>query len=130
VPGGPENAGGAAQPTAGKNAPLPAVNLEENPIAAARPDPSARAAPDGVTPRPKGDLVEVKIGVQNTSREITLESEQSPEEIEVAVSASFENSTPLRLVDHKGSIVLVPSSALAYVEIGAPRRGGVGFGMQ
>jgi len=74
--------------------------------------------------------VEVKIGVQNTSREITLESEQSPEEIEVAVSASFENSTPLRLVDHKGSIVLVPSSALAYVEIGAPRRGGVGFGMQ
>lgn len=73
--------------------------------------------------------MEVKIGVQNTSREITLDSEQSQEEIEGAVSAAFQGASPLRLVDSKGSVVLVPSSALAYVEIGAPRRGGVGFGM-
>ncbi|GAB48409.1 DUF3107 domain-containing protein [Mobilicoccus pelagius] len=73
--------------------------------------------------------MEVKIGVQNTSREITIESDESPEEIESTVTAAFTNSTPLRLVDSKGSVVLVPSAALAYVEIGAPRRGGVGFGM-
>ena len=87
-----------------------------------------RLAPS-VTPRPKGDLVEVKIGVQNTSREITLDSEQSPEEIEAAVTAACSNAGPLRLVDAKGSVVLVPASALAYVEIGAPRKGGVGFGV-
>ncbi|WP_040155710.1 DUF3107 domain-containing protein [Mobilicoccus massiliensis] len=73
--------------------------------------------------------MEVKIGVQNTSREITLDSDQSPEEIETAVTSAFQSSGPLRLVDSKGSIVLVPSGALAYVEIGSPRKGGVGFGM-
>lgn len=73
--------------------------------------------------------MEVKIGVQNTSREITIDSEQSPEEIEAAVTSAFGGSGQLRLVDTKGSVVLVPAQALAYVEIGAPRKGGVGFGM-
>lgn len=73
--------------------------------------------------------MEVKIGVQHTSRELTLDTDQTPEEIESAVTASFDGTTPLRLVDSKGSVVLVPASALAYVEIGAPRKGGVGFGM-
>lgn len=74
--------------------------------------------------------MEVKIGVQNTSREITIDSEQKQEEIEAAVTSAFTGSGPLRLVDAKGSVVLVPADALAYVEIGAPRKGGVGFGMQ
>ncbi|GMA38886.1 DUF3107 domain-containing protein [Mobilicoccus caccae] len=74
--------------------------------------------------------MEVKIGVQNTSREITIDSDQTQEDIEAAVKSAFESSGSLRLADAKGSIVLVPGPAIAYVEIGAARKGGVGFGMQ
>ncbi|MDO5627410.1 MAG: DUF3107 domain-containing protein [Mobilicoccus sp.] len=77
--------------------------------------------------------MEVKIGVQNTSREITLESDQSPEDVEAAVRSALESASQagtLRLEDSKGSVVIVPAASLAYVEIGAARKGGVGFGMQ
>lgn len=73
--------------------------------------------------------VEVKIGVTHSPREIALDSDQSPEEVESAVSAALTSGGPLRLVDAKGSVVLVPAGSVAYVEIGAPRKGGVGFGM-
>lgn len=72
--------------------------------------------------------MEVKIGVQHTSREITLESEDSPESVEKSVSQSLSSGSPLRLVDRKGTVVLVPAGTLAYVEIGTARKGGVGFG--
>lgn len=73
--------------------------------------------------------MEVKIGVLHSSREITLDSDQSPEEVEAAVSAALSGNTPLRLVDSKDVVVLVPSASLAYVEIGSGRKGGVGFGV-
>lgn len=76
----------------------------------------------------KGDLVEVKIGVQQTARELTVESNQTPDEVEAAVAASLSSGSPLRLVDDKGTVLLVPGEKVAYVEIGAVRRGGVGFG--
>lgn len=72
--------------------------------------------------------MEIKIGVLHTSREITLESDQTQEEIEQAVSASLAEGFVLRLVDRKETVVLVPGATLAYVEIGATRKGGVGFG--
>ncbi len=72
--------------------------------------------------------MEIRIGVQNCTREVTLDSEQSPEEIEACVSASLEAGSTLRLEDSKGAIILVPGSTIGFVEIGAPRRGGVGFG--
>lgn len=73
--------------------------------------------------------MEVKIGVQHTSRELALESDQSPEEIQALVEAAVSGKTLLRLVDDRGNVVLVPSATLAYVEIGAARKAGVGFGM-
>lgn len=72
--------------------------------------------------------MEVKIGVQQTARELTVDSDQTPEDVEAAVTASLTAGSPLRLVDSKGTVVLVPGEKLAYVEIGAPRKGGVGFG--
>ncbi len=72
--------------------------------------------------------MEVKIGVLHTSREIALDSDDSPEEVEAAVVESIAAGSALRLVDRKGSVVLVPSATIGYVEIGAARKGGVGFG--
>lgn len=72
--------------------------------------------------------MEVKIGVLHNSREIALDSGDTPEDVEAAVTESIAAGSPLRLVDRKGSVVLVPSATIAYVEIGAARKGGVGFG--
>ncbi len=72
--------------------------------------------------------MEVKIGVLHTSRELTLDSQMSQDQVEAAVCDAIKDEAPLRLVDTKGTVVVVPRSALAYVEIGATRRGGVGFG--
>ena len=60
--------------------------------------------------------MEVKIGVQHTSREITLESEDSPESVEKAVSQSLSSGSPLRLVDRKGTVVLVPAGTAGPLE--------------
>ncbi|WP_226345125.1 DUF3107 domain-containing protein [Agilicoccus flavus] len=72
--------------------------------------------------------MEVKIGVLHTGREITIESEAAPEEVERAVSDSVASGSPLRLVDAKGTVFLVPAAVVGYVEIGSARKGGVGFG--
>lgn len=72
--------------------------------------------------------MEIKIGVLHSSREVVVDSEQDAAEIESAVSDALSTGSPLRLVDSKGSVILVPAAVLSYVEIGTPRKGGVGFG--
>lgn len=72
--------------------------------------------------------MEVKIGVQNTAREIALESAQSPEEISNAVRAAIADGGLLSLEDDKGRQVLVPADRIAYVEISPASARRVGFG--
>ncbi|WP_069815669.1 DUF3107 domain-containing protein [Streptomyces sp. TP-A0874] len=73
--------------------------------------------------------MEVKIGVQHAPREIVLESGQSAEEVERAVTEAFaKKSELLTLVDERGRKVLVPVERLAYVEVGEPSGRRVGFG--
>ncbi|PWI43987.1 DUF3107 domain-containing protein [Streptomyces sp. ICBB 8177] len=73
--------------------------------------------------------MEVKIGVQYAPREIVIESEQSPEEVEKAVAAALSGTEKLlALTDDRGRKVLVPADRLAYVEIGEPTKHKVGFG--
>ena len=73
--------------------------------------------------------MEVKIGVQYASRELVLESGQSPEEVEEAVSAAIRSEMGLlALQDEKGRRVLVPVNKLAYIEIAESEQRRVGFG--
>ncbi|MEV8375584.1 DUF3107 domain-containing protein [Kribbella sp. NPDC056861] len=73
--------------------------------------------------------MEVKIGVQHANRELVLESEQSPEEVEKAVADALAGkSNLLQLTDEKGRKVLIPADRLAYVEIGEVSIRKVGFG--
>jgi hypothetical protein len=71
--------------------------------------------------------MEVKIGVQNANRELVLDTEQTSEDVEKAVAAALDGGTMLVLTDTKGRKVVVPSEKLAYVEIGSPTIGQVGF---
>lgn len=73
--------------------------------------------------------MEIKIGVQHTPREIVLESGQSAEEVESAVSEALaESGRLLTLVDERGRKVLIPADRVAYVEIGEQAARRVGFG--
>jgi hypothetical protein len=72
--------------------------------------------------------VEVKIGVQYAVRELLLESNQTPDEIEKAVADALKSGGVLTLVDDRGRRIVVPGDRLAYVEIGEPVERRVGFG--
>ncbi|MEE6273664.1 DUF3107 domain-containing protein [Georgenia wangjunii] len=73
--------------------------------------------------------MEITIGVRNVARELTLESSATAQEVVDAVDKALTGGTSLVLTDERGRRVVVPSSALGYVEIGMeePRR--VGFGV-
>ncbi len=72
--------------------------------------------------------MEVKIGVQFAPRELVLESEQSPEDVEKAVAAAFAaDSGLLTLLDERGRRVVVPTDKLVYVEIAESQTRRVGF---
>jgi hypothetical protein len=72
--------------------------------------------------------VEIKIGIQNVGREIVLDSEQSADDVAAAVSTALKDGAELRLSDSKGRQVIVPATALGYVEIGAEETRRIGFG--
>jgi hypothetical protein len=72
--------------------------------------------------------VEVKIGVQHSGRDLTLESTQTPEQVTAAVSEALAAGGLLTLDDDKGRRILVPADRLAYVEIGPVSHRRVGFG--
>ena len=72
--------------------------------------------------------MEVKIGVQFANRELVIESNMSSDEIEKAVADAIAgDSSVLSLNDSKGRRVVVPADKLAYVELGTPTAGQVGF---
>lgn len=72
--------------------------------------------------------MEVKIGVLHTPREIVLESTQTPDEVQAAVTQALSAGGAFSLIDDKGRRVIVPADRLAYVEIGEASNRRVGFG--
>ena len=71
--------------------------------------------------------MEIKIGVQRAPRELTLESNQTREDVEKAVETALAGGV-LRLTDDRGRLFLVPGERLAYIELGEPVERRVGFG--
>lgn len=71
--------------------------------------------------------MDIRIGIQNSAREIAFESSDSAEQIESAVAAALSAHSVLRLSDVKGSVYLVPADVLSYVELGTEEARRVGF---
>lgn len=73
--------------------------------------------------------VEVKIGVQNASRELVVEVDQSTEDITAVLREALagDETAVFSLTDAKGRVIVVPTAKLAYVEIGRSVSGQVGF---
>ncbi|GAA1764038.1 DUF3107 domain-containing protein [Nocardioides hankookensis] len=71
--------------------------------------------------------MEVKIGVQNAARELTIEVDETAEAVEKLVADAVSGDGVLNLKDAKGRRLIVPVAKLAYVELGHGVAGQVGF---
>jgi hypothetical protein len=72
--------------------------------------------------------MEVKIGVQFGARELTIDVADDSDSVEKAVTDALSDERGLlSLQDTKGRRLLVPTAKLAYVELGSPTIGQVGF---
>jgi mannose/fructose-specific phosphotransferase system component IIA len=71
--------------------------------------------------------VEVKIGIQQAQRELSIETDETAEQVQQQVATAVESGGVVTLTDTKGRTVLVPAAKLAYVEIGTASVGTVGF---
>lgn len=71
--------------------------------------------------------MEVRIGVQNTSRELSIDADMDADAIQDLVAKALEEGGVLALGDAKGRRVIVPVDKLAYVDIASSVTGQVGF---
>ena len=71
--------------------------------------------------------MEVKIGVQNVARELTIDTTLDADAVQQAVADALQDGGVLSLSDAKGRRVVVPGEKLAYVDISTSVSGQVGF---
>lgn len=72
--------------------------------------------------------MEVRIGITNVGREISLESAQSATEVEKVLADAIAANAPfVALADEKGKRFLIPTAGIAYIELGAEESRRVGF---
>lgn len=72
--------------------------------------------------------MDIRIGITNSPRELSFETNQSAAEIEKIVVAAMESDAKyLKLVDDKNRVYLVALDTFAYIELGAEGSRRVGF---
>jgi Protein of unknown function (DUF3107) len=74
--------------------------------------------------------VEVKIGIQSVPRELVVETDTSPDEIEKQLASALADGehAVFTLAMSKGGKILVPADKIAYVEFGVAEARRMGFG--
>ncbi|MAT61046.1 MAG: ATP-binding protein [Micrococcales bacterium] len=73
------------------------------------------------------ERVPIRVGIQNTARELVFESSE-PEAVEAALTAGWSEGELVTITDAQGAKLLIPTDKVAYVEVGAPAKRRVGFG--
>lgn len=71
--------------------------------------------------------MEIRIGIQNVTRELVIETDKSSDEIAGLVAKAISDGS-LDITDVKGRRVIVPAGSLAYVDLGEETKRRVGFG--
>jgi hypothetical protein len=76
--------------------------------------------------------MEVRIGVVHTTRELSLDTDESADQITAVVDGALSNADPLLwLTDSKGRRIGVPTDKIAYVEVASDAgERKVGFGVR
>ncbi len=72
--------------------------------------------------------MEIRIGILNAPRELSFETDQPASEVVAKVNAAIAgDGQVLELTDGHGAQYLIPTSGIAYVQIGAEETRRVGF---
>ena len=72
--------------------------------------------------------MEVKVGIRHVARELVVETKDSADEVEGALTDALATNGVFTLIDDKGRKVLIPAAQVAYVDLGAEHARAVGFG--
>lgn len=72
--------------------------------------------------------MEIKIGIQHVTREVTLETKLSAAEVLKRYTKAHESEGLFELEDEKGRTVVVPARNVGYLELGSEQSRRVGFG--
>ncbi|MCT9820442.1 DUF3107 domain-containing protein [Microbacterium sp. W1N] len=72
--------------------------------------------------------MEIRIGITNTARELSFESDETAESIRTSVAAALESKAAfVTFADAKGNSYIVPTAGIAFVEVGTDHSRRVGF---
>ena len=73
-------------------------------------------------------VMDIKIGVKNSARELSFETSASAKELEASVRSAMDSDAKLiSLTDSKGNVILIPTKSITYLELGAEEARRVGF---
>ncbi|WP_375432450.1 DUF3107 domain-containing protein [uncultured Friedmanniella sp.] len=72
--------------------------------------------------------MEIKVGIQHVNREVVAETTETAAAIEKAFAEAVESDGVFTVTDERGRRVLIPSSKIAYVDLGEEHARKVGFG--
>ena len=73
-------------------------------------------------------VMDIKIGIKNSARELSFESSASAKELEASVRSAMDSDAKLiSLTDSKGNVFLIPTKSITYLELGAEEARRVGF---
>lgn len=72
--------------------------------------------------------MEVKIGIADIPRELTVRTASEAEELINSLRDAVESGGLFELTDEKGRRVIVPAARVAYLDLGAADERPVGFG--
>ena len=72
--------------------------------------------------------VEVRIGITDSPRELTIELSNSADDIEATVARALHEGSHVAFTDEKGRRLIVPATKVGFVEVSARSERKVGFG--
>ncbi|MGA4668625.1 DUF3107 domain-containing protein [Propionibacteriaceae bacterium Y1923] len=72
--------------------------------------------------------MDIKIGIVNVAREVSIESTLTGEEVAEKVTEALNSNGLLDLSDDKGRRVIVPAAQIGYIDLGPENARKVGFG--
>lgn len=73
--------------------------------------------------------MEIKIGMKNVARELSLDIEQTLDELKKQLQQAIEDQKILDLVDKRGAHTLINGNDVAYVEFSPERQNRIGFAL-
>lgn len=72
--------------------------------------------------------MEISIGIANSPRELSFESNQTAADIQNIVTTALESEAKFfSLADDKGRVFVVPTATFSYIEVGTESSRRVGF---